>query len=353
MAIWNAISPHSECQCRGNHFARRSAVSLSRALSGTTLSFPFLAVVILMSLTLRPWSAQAADEARLVPRTPNTPAAPNTPTARLSTVRVNGVTLHYQSRGNGKAIVFVHGSLVDYREWGPVAQLLENAHRTITYSRRYNYPNSNAIAGTGHSALIESEDLSALINRLKLRPVDLVGVSYGAYTAMLLTLRHPELVRSLTIVEPPLLRLAPGLPGGEKLSDEFFAMWNAARDAFIRGDSEAALRVTLDWFLGPNSMDQLSPADLATLRSNIKEWRALATSQDAFPNITLEEIHGIQIPVLMISGGRSYPILQLIDAEIEKRLRFGQRMVVADGTHDVCSEQPRTCAEAIRTFIER
>jgi non-heme chloroperoxidase len=267
------------------------------------VSFPVLAFVILMGLTLRPWSAQAADGAQLEP---STPAAPNTPAARLSTVRVNGVTLHYQSRGEGKAIVFVHGSLVDYREWGPVAQLLENAHRTITYSRRYNYPNSNAVVGTRHSALIESEDLCALINRLKLRPVDLVGVSYGAYTAMLAALRHPELVRSLTIIEPPLMRLAPGLPGGAKLGDEFFAMWNAARDDFIRGDSEAALRVTLDWFLGPNSMDQLSPGDLATLRSNIKEWRALATSQDAFPIITLEDIHKIQIPVLMISGGRSY-----------------------------------------------
>jgi pimeloyl-ACP methyl ester carboxylesterase len=98
------------------------------------------------------------------------------PVTLLSTVRVNGVTLHYQIRGKGEAIVFVHGSLGDYREWGPVAQQLEDAHRTVTYSRRYNYPNSNPIAGTEHSAIIESEDLYALIYRLKLRPADLVGV---------------------------------------------------------------------------------------------------------------------------------------------------------------------------------
>lgn len=67
------------------------------------------------------------------------------------------------------------------------------------------------------------------------RPVDLVGVSYGAYTAMLLALKHPELVRKLAIVEPPLLRWAPRLAGGDKLSDEFFTMWNAAR----RQDSRA------------------------------------------------------------------------------------------------------------------
>jgi pimeloyl-ACP methyl ester carboxylesterase len=87
------------------------------------------------------------------------------------------------------------------------------------------------------------------------------------------------------------------------------------------------------------------------LKNNIKEWRALTTSRDAFPEITPEEVHGIKIPVLMISGGRSYPILQLIDAEIEKQLSFGRRIIVAEGTHDVCSELPGVCADAIRTFV--
>jgi pimeloyl-ACP methyl ester carboxylesterase len=49
----------------------------------------------------------------------------------LSTVRVNGVTLHYQSRGKGEAIVFVHGSLADYREWGPVVFLIRAERETL------------------------------------------------------------------------------------------------------------------------------------------------------------------------------------------------------------------------------
>jgi non-heme chloroperoxidase len=311
------------------------------------MSLPRLAVTaIIMALAIRSSNAQTVHEAQ---REAGTPAVQGE--SVLSTVRVNGVSLHYESRGKGETIVFVHGSLEDYRERGPVARQLEDVYRTVTYSRRYNYPNSNQIVGSEHSAIIESEDLSALINQLKHGPVDLVGVSYGAYTAMLVAIRHPQLVRSLTIVEPPLLRWAPSLPGGNELSIEFFTMWNAACDAFIKGNSEAALRVTLDWFLGPNSIDQVSPGDLAVLNSNMKEWQALTTSQNAFPRITPEEVHGMRIPVLMISGGRSYPILHLIDGEIEKRLSFGRRIIVADGTHDVCSEQPAVCADAIRDFI--
>ncbi|MEP6607966.1 MAG: alpha/beta hydrolase [Burkholderiaceae bacterium] len=309
-------------------------------------------VALFVSMVFRPWDVLAAGEAQPDSGTSTPPAAPVTTAAKsLPIIRVNGVKLHYQSLGTGEPIVFVHGGLVDYREWNAVAEQLKGKYRTITYSRRYNYPNTNPLAGANHSAIIEGEDLASLIRRLGLGPVNLVGVSYGAYTAMFVALRHPKLVRSLTIVEPPLLRWAPELPGGGALYDEFFLMWNATRDAFVRGDSEAALRRSLDWFLGPGGMDQVPPEDLAMLKSNIKEWRALTTSSDAFPKITRDEVNGIKIPVLMISGGKSYPILQLIDAEIERRLANGRRLIVPDGTHDVCSEQPVVCADAIGAFL--
>lgn len=63
----------------------------------------------------------------------------------LQSVRVNGVELHYVERGSGEPIVFVHGSLADYREWASVIEDLSPSFRTIAYSRRYNYPNKNPI----------------------------------------------------------------------------------------------------------------------------------------------------------------------------------------------------------------
>ncbi len=309
-------------------------------------------VGLLVNMLLRPCDVLAGRETQSGSGISAPSAAPMIPAAKpLPTIRANGVKLHYQSVGAGEPIVFVHGGLVDYREWTAVAEQLKGKYHTITYSRRYNYPNNNPLAGVDHSAIIEGEDLASLIRGLGLGPVNLVGVSYGAYSAMIVALRHPKLVRSLTIVEPPLLRWAPELPGGGALYDEFFVMWNATRDAFVRGDSEAALRISLDWFVGPGGMGRLPPEDLAMLKSNIKEWRALTTSRNAFPNITRDEVKGLKIPVLMISGGKSYPILQLIDAEIERRLADGRRVIVPDGTHDVCSEQPTVCADAIRAFL--
>jgi predicted deacylase/pimeloyl-ACP methyl ester carboxylesterase/leucyl aminopeptidase (aminopeptidase T) len=269
----------------------------------------------------------------------------------LSVIRVNGVEIHYHEGGSGDPIVFVHGGLVDLREWVRVANELRDTYRTIVYSRRYNYPNQNRLATTAHSSAVEAEDLAALIRELGLGPVHIAGISYGAYTALLTAIAHPELVRSLVIVEPPLLGWAPALPGGQVLHDDFMAMWNASGLAFARGDSVAALRAAIDWFVAPGAMDMIPPEFVAMLMGNIEEWRALTTSTDPFPNLTREALHGIEAPILMISGGRSYPVLQLIDDEVERNLRVGRRHVVPDGTHDICSNQTQTCAALVREFL--
>jgi len=294
-------------------------------------------------LLLAAWSVAAAVTAQ--------PAAP---AARpLSKAHVNGVDLHYLDRGRGQPVVFVHGSLVDHREWGPVAEELSGAYRTITYSRRYNFPNDNPLTATDHSARVEAADLAALNRHLHLGRMHVVGVSYGAYTALALALRHPEIVRTLTLVEPPLIRWLPDLPGGSALYDAFYGgTWQPTGRAFRAGNPAEALRVTLDFFLGPGGADRIPEEFRTVLLGNIREWQALTTSTDAFPPITREQVRKLLPPVLMLSGGRTYPMLALIDAELERQLRNGRRKVIPDGTHDVCSEQPSICAAAIRSFLD-
>jgi pimeloyl-ACP methyl ester carboxylesterase len=279
------------------------------------------------------------------------PAAP-TADSSLAAARVNGVTLHYVDRGKGAPVVFVHGGLVDYREWGPVADSLVDTYRTITYSRRYNYPNDNPLTSTDHSALVEAADLAGLIRTQRLGAVHLVGVSYGAYTALLVALKEPELVRSLVLVEPPIVRWLPDLPGGQRLYDEFVGgTWEPVGLAFRRGDTTEAMRITLDFFMGPGSLATLPAEFRSVLFANVREWQALTTSRDAFPAISRDEVRQLDRPVLMISGGRSYPMLRAIDAELERQLPRVRRTVVPDGTHDVCAEQPAVCASEIRSFL--
>jgi non-heme chloroperoxidase len=98
--------------------------------------------------------------------------------------------------------------------WRSTPQLgsFAEKYHVIAYSRRYNQPNTNQ-ALPEYSAVGDRDDLAGLIDKLHLGRVHVIGHSYGAYTALLLAVRHPELVRSLIIAEAPAVSLLGYLPG--------------------------------------------------------------------------------------------------------------------------------------------
>jgi pimeloyl-ACP methyl ester carboxylesterase len=128
-------------------------------------------------------------------------------------------------------------------------------------------------------------------------------------------------------------------------------VWEPARRAFRDGDTPRALRVTLDYFVGPGAADQIPPEFRSMLLGNIREWEALTTSSDAFPILPREDVRRVTIPTLMLSGANSYSIGKLIDAELARVLPNVQRVIVPDATHETCNEQPAFCAETIRSFL--
>lgn len=79
----------------------------------------------------------------------------------------------------------------------------ENNH-VFAYSRRYAWPNEKVFdESADYSARIHADDLYNLIQKLGLKKVSLIGHSYGAFTALLMALDHPEIVNLMVLGEPP------------------------------------------------------------------------------------------------------------------------------------------------------
>ncbi len=120
----------------------------------------------------------------------------------MPTLEVEGVSLYYERAGSGDPVVLSHGVPMDHRAWSAQVEALSKAYSTITYSRRYAYPNRRAGDLADSTVEANAADLRGLIEKLGVAPVHLVGHSYGGFVAAHLAAERPDLVRTLVLVEP-------------------------------------------------------------------------------------------------------------------------------------------------------
>ena len=128
------------------------------------------------------------------------------------------ISLHYTREGEGEPLVFVHGGGNDLTYWDAEVPAFAERYHVITYSRRYAEPNRNTPIDPQYSARTDGEDLAALISALELGPVHIVAHSIGGVAALFCAVSRPDLVRTLSVGEPPVLRWACGTPAGDAVA---------------------------------------------------------------------------------------------------------------------------------------
>src|SRR5881397_1633840 len=108
----------------------------------------------------------------------------------LHVARVRGTDLYYVEHGSGIPVVLVHGSVGTLDSWRAQVAAFASRFRVIAYSRRFHPPNAARRDEQPYSVSLHADDLIGLIEALGLERVHLVGSSYGAYVALLVTLRR-------------------------------------------------------------------------------------------------------------------------------------------------------------------
>lgn len=113
--------------------------------------------------------------------------------------RVHGTDLHYEdTAGPGEPVVFLHGFLFDGRQYEAQVAALRDRYRCITLDFRGQ--GRSAASRGGYRIERHTADVLAVIRRLDIAPVHLVGLSMGGFVALRIAAREPGLLRSLTLI---------------------------------------------------------------------------------------------------------------------------------------------------------
>jgi pimeloyl-ACP methyl ester carboxylesterase len=121
---------------------------------------------------------------------------------------VPAAQLYTETRGAGPLLLFVVGGNGDPAVFSGVADRLAGHFSVVTYARRgfVGSPVDGPVDDANRIAT-DVEDAVALIARHGGGPARVFGTSSGAIVALDLVARHPELVSTVVVHEPPILEL--------------------------------------------------------------------------------------------------------------------------------------------------
>ena len=109
------------------------------------------------------------------------------------------LNLYYEEIGSGpETLVFSHGLLWSHRMFEAQVVEFSKTYRVIAYDHRGQ--GKSEVKGPYDMDTV-AEDAAALIRNLVDGPVHFIGLSMGGFVGMRLAARHPELIKSLVLLE--------------------------------------------------------------------------------------------------------------------------------------------------------
>lgn len=280
-------------------------------------------------------------------------------------LQIGGESFFYRESGRGEPMVLVHANLSDLRSWSALEPLLAPDYRVISYSRRFAFPNRQPARIERDSLEAHVDDLEQVIGQLGRGPVHLVGNSSGAFVCLLLARRRPDLVRTLTLEEPPVVSMFfRSVPprAGEAIRLLFrspaalfdLATFGArsigpALKAFEAGNDERAVGIFLRGVIGDAAYGGMTPDRRQQARDNTPAHRALMLGA-GLPVFTAADAAAITVPTQLVHGQSTPSFQRRINRRLASLIPGAREVAIADASHLVHEDDPQAVADAIGRF---
>ena len=244
-------------------------------------------------------------------------------------------------RGDGPAVVLLHGLADTHELWRNQVPALESRYRTIAVDH-YGHgrtplppePLSTAVMADGVAALIES---------LGVGPAIVMGLSMGGGVAQVLTLRRPDLVRALVLVST-----------GSEFPPAPRERFLTRADQAEREGMASIIDTTVPRWFAP-AYARLHPDEIAfterTVLANDPVAFAAASRANAARDFA-DRVGEIDCPVLFIGGAQDPADAARSLAIYRERLRDLQVVIFPETSHLVPVEAPDEFNRIVLAFLD-
>lgn len=262
--------------------------------------------------------------------------------------------IRYREAGEGKAVVFVHGYLVDGRLWGGVVDRLSDRCRCIAPD----WPIGSQKVAMNPDADLTPYGIAATIanflEALDLDDVTIVGNDSGGAMSQVLVTRHPERIGRLVLTNcdthenfpPGIFKTMPPLaklPGGMAVLAAPFRIPALARAAFRPFTKDPMPPELIASWMEPGLHDAAVKRDLKKVTVGMNKRYTLEAAQ---------KLRDSKLPILLTwaPGDRLFPLkyAERLAAETPN----ARIVQIPDSRTFVPIDQPQRLADEIATFVD-
>jgi pimeloyl-ACP methyl ester carboxylesterase len=262
---------------------------------------------------------------------------------------VNGVELEYEAVGSGEPLLLISPVLAD--GFVPLAAepALADRYRLIRYHKRGWVGSTHT---TGPVTVEEhAADAAALLEHLGVPSAHVAGHSSGAAVGAQLALDHPDVVRTLTLLELSLLSVPSGAA--------FFEQVGPAFEAYGRGDHEDAIARFLsvvggaDWATCRSVLDERLPGSVAQATKDADTFFGVELPGLGAWKFDTEQAAALRCPVLSVLGAQTQPLWVEVAAFLRSAVRDIEEVTIDGVGHLLHVQRAEPVARAMAGFLVR
>jgi pimeloyl-ACP methyl ester carboxylesterase len=258
--------------------------------------------------------------------------------------QINGAQLYYEIKGSGQPLLLLHAGVADCRMWDAQFEAFSKSYQVIRFDLR-GFGRSNMPSGS----FSNYEDVRALLDFLQLKPVYLLGISFGGLIALDFTLAYPNYVQALILGAPSVSGASP--------SERIKQFWEEEDQALEGGDIEGATELNLRlWVDGPHrTARQVDPE----VRKQVRDMQLAIFKKEIPDDIeemelspsAIDRLREVAIPVQVMIGELDLEEKHTLADRLVSEIAGSQKVIIPGVAHMLNMERPEVFNRRVQEFL--
>lgn len=251
--------------------------------------------------------------------------------------------------GNGAPVILLNGGTADMSVFTAHSKELARMYKVIRMEQfNIQYATEGLMLPKDYSVHTESEAIKFTLDSLRINePIVLVGHSYGGLIAFDFALNHPDYIRALVMIEPPIFQIAEekkespeGMKEMKELSKQFIPQAEITEQMVKQFRCELMNCDTFDIRKHPLWTTWIKQ------KNRLRGLSAVSNYQ-----FKMKKLHQFQKPVLIITGTQTVPFHKRIDELLAAALPSAKTASITGG-HTAVNTNPGEFIECLLKFLK-